>query len=733
LSDITDYERAGWKLCAIEPGRKAPIYTGWQITPKPAADIELLGLGVGLLHAFSGTCALDIDDLDLARPWLAERGVDIDALLSADDAVRIDSGRPGRAKLLYRLSKPLRTYKPKGSGVELRCATADPAKSVQDVLPPTIHPDTKQPYEWLYGDLAAGHWSKLPPIPATLLAAWRSLGAESEAPAEPSAPGEPVELAKLRKAAFRHDPNCGYDEWIKVGMQLNEGTGGAQEGLAVWQAWSRKIKRAPYPGDQTLRTHWVSFGGGPGKHMARGAALVAELPAEADEFPMIEVEAPDAETTVSLLRAQLASTTKEALSALEARLVYVIASERYFDCERHKLIGSDNAIEHMFTSMMPKGKGGVRMNPVKALKASPTKRFAEAVAFHPGRGALFEVDGDKYANRYRNRLPEPIEPTKEELEKIDWLFGRIDDDTFRAYLLRLYAHVVQYPGVKINSAPLIWSETEGNGKTTLLKAIPELLVGKAYSKEVTSSLLNSDFNDYLLDAWHVNLTEFRAGTKGEREAITEKLKPWITDATISMHPKGLPGFSMPNTFFLTATSNKDDAASITSYDRRWAVHEMHAARFTEAEQQSIYPEFLSTNRAAAVLRHYFLHYPIGDFVPSAAAPETAARQEMVEAAVSSDVELLQIAFEQRTAPLDRDVVLTSEVVQYVHKHCPMKPSAHRIGRILAAPPIKAERIKFRVGHAVYRAIIIRNPEKWRGNAGKEIFAHISHEDVDLTT
>ena len=734
MSEITEYEAHGWKLCAIEPGRKAPVYHGWQMAPKPAIDIELLGLGAGLLHAFSGTCALDIDNLELARPWLAERGVDVDALLNAEDAVRIDSGRPGRAKLLYRLGKPLRTYKPKGAGIELRCATSDPAKSVQDVLPPTVHPDTKRPYTWLYGDLIAGHWSKLPPIPASLLAAWRDLGPEAEAPAlETETPAhEPLALAKLRKATFKHDPNCEYDEWIKVGMQLHEGTGGAQEGLDIWCLWSSRIKRKPYPGDHVLKTHWLSFNSGPGKRVAKGAALLAELPAEADEFPLIEVTAEaDAQSTSEVLRAQLREKRKEAVDALETRLVYVIGSERYFDTARHKLIGSDNALEHMFTYMMPRTKGGTRMSPIKVLKASGTKRFVEKLGFHPGKGPIFETDDESYANSYRNRLPEPIEPMRDELEKIEWLFGRIDDETFRQYLLQFYAHVVQKPGVKINSAPLIWSETEGNGKTTLLKAIPALLVGSIYSKEVTSGLLNSDFNDYLLNAWHVNLTEFRAGTKGEREAITEKLKPWITDSTISLHPKGSAGYSMPNTFFVTATSNKDDAASINNFDRRWAVHEMHAARFTEAEQQSIYPEFLLQKRAAAVLRHYFLNYPLDGFVASNNAPETSARQEMVDAAISSDTELLQMAFEQRSEPLARDVVLTSDVVQYIRKHCAMKPNAHRVTKLLGKAPIRGERIIFRAGSSIFRAVIIRDHDKWRGASGKNIFAHINGEDIDI--
>ena len=719
MSQFAEYHAAGWALCAIERGKKGPEYNGWNTKPLPADALDGID-GAGLLHVLSKTCALDLDNLSAARPWLLERGVDIDALLAADDAVQITSGRPNRAKLLYRMSRPLRTLKPKGSGLELRCATAE-GKSVQDVLPPTIHKDTKKPYEWTGGILS--DWRKPPTIPTVLLSLWRSLtDEEQEAPKPDRADPVAVDLNKLKRAAFKHDPDAEYDEWLRVGMQLHDATGGAQEGLDIWCEWSRGIKRKPYPGDALLKTHWLSFSSTGGKHVASGAALVSELPADAEDFP-IEAEQPD----------EPIQTTRKAITAkLEERLVFVHSVERYFDTERHKLIGSDNTIEHMFTSWMPLRKGG-RISPVRALKDSPTKRFVDALGFHPGEGAIFKDRfGDSLANNYRSQLPEALEPTAGELERITWLFNRIDDVPFRDWLLRFFAHVVQKPGVKIKSAPLIWSDTQGNGKTTLLKMIPTLLCGARYSREVTCALLNSDFNDYLLNAWHINLTEFRAGARGERAAIAQKLRAWITDDEISVHPKGSTAYNMPNHFFTTATSNEDDAASVDNNDRRWAIHEMHAPQFTESEQQWIYSEFLLTPRAAGVLRHYFLHLPLDGFSASAKAPETEARQAMIRSSLSADTELLEIAFEQRSPPLDHAVVIVGDVAEWVRKNSVGKPSADRIGKILAKAPFGGEPKQFRVGEARYRGIIIRDHARWRVATGQQIISNINGEDADLT-
>jgi hypothetical protein len=728
VGPFQQYVHFGWALCIIPKGKKGPEYARWNERP---IDLETAGGidGAGLLHVQSGTCALDVDDLPSARLWLAERGVDLDALLAARDRVQISSGRVGRAKLLFRLKTPLRTVKPPGSGLELRCATAG-QKSVQDVLPPSIHPGTGKAYEWVFDEPLLGDWSRLPPIPATLKAAWQELLAENPVPQHTNGGHANVELDILNHWVDGQDPNMEYDAWLKVGMKLHHATQGAEEGLALWNHWSAKATRQDkqgrpvYGGEATCRVHWVSFSSTQGKHVA---TLDNELPAQADEFEAVPLEAPKDENKV---RADLRQQRKDAIGKLEARLVYVVNSERYFDTVRHKIIGSDQALEHLFTATMPLGKSG-RMNPVRVLKNSTTKRLVEGLGFHPGEGALFKAGDDTYANGYRNRLPKPLEPTKLEHEKIEWIFGRLIDNNYIKWIKQYYAHVVQHPGVKIKSAPLLWSGTQRNGKSTIIKTIPALLVGREYSTDVDYSLLKSDFNDYLQGAWHVNLMEFRAGTRGERNMITNKLKGYIADDMIPFHPKGGRGFTFPNYFFVTASSNDDDAAAVDNNDERWGIHEFKQPRFTPSERQWIYREFLLTARAAAVLRYYFMRIDLTGFDPAGEAIMTESKQEMVAASMAPDAELLQIMFEERAEFFARDIVVVSEVQAYAHKHSVSKSSVTRIGQILAKPPFFGEAVKFRVGNKHFRGVIVRNHDQWRGQPGKQLMDHITGGDDNI--
>lgn len=177
---IAEYHRLRWALCAIPTGGKGPRTADWGDRPL-APDAR--PAGVGLIHARSGTCAIDLDDLHQAREWLAVQAIDLDALLSDDDAVHIDSGRPNRGKLLYRLPAgvaPLPLVQVHGSDgamlFELRCAPKNGGAALQDVLPPTVHPSTGKPYRWA----GNGDFRRLPELPPELLRLWQQHGAQND-------------------------------------------------------------------------------------------------------------------------------------------------------------------------------------------------------------------------------------------------------------------------------------------------------------------------------------------------------------------------------------------------------------------------------------------------------------------------------------------------------------------------------------------------------------------------
>ena len=174
IASVRHYTGLGWHLVTMPAGSKAPNIPNWPERAISSPDdaeryySQHPTHNVGLLHSASGTCALDIDHLENARTAFAAMGLDLDAILAK--APRI-IGREGRGKAIFRAHRPdLKTHKlawpdPNGKGAsvvfELR------GGSVQDVLPPSIHPDTQQPYRW-----DGPPYADLPLLPEPLQIIW---------------------------------------------------------------------------------------------------------------------------------------------------------------------------------------------------------------------------------------------------------------------------------------------------------------------------------------------------------------------------------------------------------------------------------------------------------------------------------------------------------------------------------------------------------------------------------
>ena len=183
LEHAIRYISMGWGLCSIPRGTKGPAYKGWNapenvITTEDRAHAVAEAWpdnGLGLVHDASGTVAIDVDHLEYFRTVFDELGVNVDELFSG--APRI-VGASGRDKAIFRAppGDPLKTHKlvwpPRVAGDKPITIFELRAGNLQDVLPPTIHPQTQQPYSWRVG---CEPWTVgVPELPAQLAELWRA-------------------------------------------------------------------------------------------------------------------------------------------------------------------------------------------------------------------------------------------------------------------------------------------------------------------------------------------------------------------------------------------------------------------------------------------------------------------------------------------------------------------------------------------------------------------------------
>ena len=247
----------------IPANTKGPRTPGWNLREnalKAQGDLPP-GYGIGLAHAYSGTMALDIDNWTVTTSLLAEYGIDLQALYDAPDAVVINSGKPGHGKLLYTM--PFGAALPskkiihnKLTAYELRCATVS-GVTVQDVLPPSIHPETLQPYQWA----GRGHWTRIPTIPQPILDLWNGLLAQDQERTIATDGTIDASWEEIRQALDAVPADCTRDEWVSIGMALHwAGTQTDQldQALHMWNEWSA-TGATKYPGEREVLTQWISF------------------------------------------------------------------------------------------------------------------------------------------------------------------------------------------------------------------------------------------------------------------------------------------------------------------------------------------------------------------------------------------------------------------------------------------------------------------------------------------
>lgn len=247
------YILSGMVLVPIPYGGKKPRTRDWNLLENCVHDATKLDFldasNIGLAHAYctpTPTCAIDIDHFKHAIVWFANHGIDLKSLLIASDAVVIWSGKKGSLKLLYRLpagTTPLETKKivgPDGkSALELRCATKD-GKTIQDVLPPSRHPDGRD-YVWL----GEGDPLRLPEIPGELLSAWLLLIANgSRVALRPRGSSvqhnqrqeSPREIANLCHLLTFINADCPYETWRNMVWAILSTNWQCAESIA--QYWS---------------------------------------------------------------------------------------------------------------------------------------------------------------------------------------------------------------------------------------------------------------------------------------------------------------------------------------------------------------------------------------------------------------------------------------------------------------------------------------------------------------
>lgn len=169
--------------------------------------------------------------------------------------------------------------------------------------------------------------------------------------------------------------------------------------------------------------------------------------------------------------------------------------------------------------------------------------------------------------------------------------------------------------------------------------------------------LSSPFNAWVQDVQVVRIEEMMA--LGRRE-LMNKLKPLITESTISINQKNLPTYTIPNRVNLLLFSNHYDALRLDADDRRYCVIHCPGKRQADDYYQRL---FGWTDENAPALLYYLQSRDLSGFDSRGMPVRTAAKEEMIEASQDPLTAMIQARVEALEHPFVCDLVVTPHIVE----------------------------------------------------------------------
>lgn len=558
----------------------------------------------------------------------------------------------------------------------------------------------------------------------------------------------------------------GYDEyesWMRVGMALHHQFEGSSEGLDLWDNWSSQSGKWV---EGACEVKWTGFSEQrfQGKGAVTLASLIHETrPAREahqqaqakdamDEARDAIAQCPDDVTLrstvadkikhderldkaqreilgqawntrhrelagvklpVADVRRMLGATRVAVAAQVNADApewlqpwVFVTEGDKFFNLETKQEVTS-LGFRAMHNRLMPFDEHGNREKADQwAVETWDTPVVAHK-AYMPSAGPVFEMFGLQWVNLYRPESAPAVPQgplSADELAAIETVKAHLStylaDPRERDLLLSWIAHQVQHPGVKVRWSPYIHG-VPGDGKSFFSELIA-VAMGAQNVRSLNGSTLESNFTDWAVGYAVVAIEEMKQHGHN-RYDIMNRVKPFITNTAVEIHPKGKPSYTAPNVSNYIIFSNYLDGAPVDEGDRRYMfVSSQLTTDAAKSLTEGGYFKrlFDAVNGHAGAIRAWLLGLHMHpEFDPNGRAPDTAVKNTVIEMS-KSELEIAAEELIERGAPgVGRLVVSSAHFTRALQGADAEAPAGWRVNGLLT-------RLGYRFAFR----------KKWRGEA-----------------
>lgn len=491
-----------------------------------------------------------------------------------------------------------------------------------------------------------------------------------------------------------------YATWLKVGLALHHQTRGGKEGYQIWLDWSRdastfdeqecrskwvNFTKSTYSGKRTRFDYVISRAGG---RAAIAAAVVEDWAVKAtnvtsfDEYEALKAKlrkismgalgkdqrqriAKELHDSFGKDQGISRSAIADAISPPRgARHIDVAEDEKpdwlqdwvYLEepCEFANTALNYSIRREAFNAKydrMPEVVIADKPASAYALNDCKMPTLVNRI-FWPSAGLFVDYLGKQMLNIYRKQGVDPCEVLDAEGQAVvDRLLAHVaftlDDEREREILLDWFTFVYCNPGKRVNWA-LLLQGTQGTGKSYFAVML-QALMGSLVSN-LDPSAVAGRFTAWAFGSLVVVIEEVRISGQNKYE-IMDKIKPFISNPTVQIEEKGRDHRTIPNFTSYFMLTNHKDALPLVAGDRRYCVMfsrvQNEAQLFKELggkDGAAAYFDQLFDDVAARpdAIAHYFKNRTISaSFNPRGRAPETNAKNRMIDVAISPDRNIIE--------------------------------------------------------------------------------------------
>jgi hypothetical protein len=682
----------------------------WRSWHAPLAQWDGWGANIGLrADSFPGI------DIDITDPALASDITQLAVRLLGPAPVRI--GAWPKRLLVYRLDGA--TFGKRSVDLGAAGKVEVLAAGQQYVIWGT-HPKTKGPYR--YEGRAIGAWGSagLTAVSAekvdaflAAVADWADImgldvaGAIGVSGAGPVAVRDQSELTAPSVAAVRRllegsENDLDYDAWVKMAAAIKAACAGldpADDGYEIFAEFSAGRVDGVIPDEDACRAKWDSLG--PPYRIGWGFLVNRSWMAGAGDA-LAEFSVVDAGETAESLGLELGEGPAGGLSALERDFVWVSAIKRMVRVADGVMF--DREQFNIANWSIGDPADSKKCAWAKAARSSTLRRL-DGVTYRPGQGLFVQEDYGHCLNSWRQPAFSPIACGESDvrvwLDHLDYL---VPNEQERRTVLQFFAFVLQRLGEKINFALVLKGE-HGTGKDMLIEPLRRAL-GRDNSADIAADALMDGSNVWVLNRRLIVGQEVLIGHK--RDAM-QRLKPLLAAPPheIEVNQKFIPKFKVPNICAVILMTNLDDALAVEDGDRRLFVVDSPNKPREEAYYTGL-RDWYGTGGFERVAG-YLAGVDLTGFNAKGRAPETAAKDEMRAMTREPMTAFVMDAIEEEAAPFETDLVLLSQVRDFLAQKWGRPIAAQRVAKLLGkagGQPMWEGRIQA-VGDARYRIWAVR--------------------------